>query len=150
LINRNIHQTIENELNARGIVMDKQNPDVVISYHTYTEKRQQQYGGAYGYGYAPYFMPFGFYRYGWGIPYMPYGNGYGPGGMKTYTQGTLIIDIADAKTNELVWRGTVSGNVDNLKVLEKQIYKGVKAILKKYPVTPGSGQPLMEHHKAIS
>jgi hypothetical protein len=67
----------------------------------------------------------------------------------TFTEGTLIIDITDSKTKELVWRGTVSGNVDNVGDLEKQIRKGIKAILKKYPVTPQQPLPV-EDKDAIS
>ena len=29
-----------------------------------------------------------------------------------YTQGTLVIDIVDAKTKTLVWRGSATGTVD--------------------------------------
>jgi len=50
----------------------------------------------------------------------------------------LIIDILDAKSNEVVWRGTVTGKVDDVANLQKQIDKGIRAIMKKYPVTPDS------------
>lgn len=56
--------------------------------------------------------------------------------VKEYTEGTLILDIIDRSTDELVWRGSVSGNVEGISRLRKQIEKGVKAIMKKYPVTP--------------
>lgn len=131
LINKRIKATVEKEFAKRGIALNPSRPDLKVSYHTYTEKKEQRMGNAYyGYPYYPRFYPYGF-GWGWGFPY-----GYGPAQPYTYTEGTLIIDITDARTNELVWRGTVSGNVNNVASLQRQIAKGVRAIMKKYPVTP--------------
>jgi hypothetical protein len=132
LIDKNIKRTIENEFTKRGIRHAKTNSDVVVSYKTYTEEKQQLYGSPYGYGRLPFFS-YRFYSYGLGWGYPMYWNN--ADRVKTVTQGTLIIDITDRKTNELVWRGSVEGNVDDVKNLQKQIQKGIKAILKKYPVT---------------
>jgi hypothetical protein len=135
LIHKNIRTTIEEEFAKRGIVQDRTDPDFIVSYHTYTEKEQRASGRSY-YRY-PFFYPYGFYPFaygwgwGWGVPY-----GYSEPRTYTYTEGTLIIDVSDAKTDELVWRGTVKGKVDDVKNLQKQIAKGVKAIMKKYPITP--------------
>jgi hypothetical protein len=131
LINKNIRHTVEEEFAKRGIVRDKQNPDFIVSYHTYTEQKERRTRSPF-YGH-PYY-PFGFYpfMYGWG--WGPYA--YGMPQVERYTEGTLIIDISDAKSDELIWRGTVSGKVDDVGNLQKQIAKGVRAIIKKYPVTP--------------
>lgn len=133
LITKNIRSTVEKEFAKRGITRDKTDPDFIVSYHTYTKEKQGTRNRNYGYGpfaYGPFF-PWRFYSYyyGWGFPY-----GYPE--QTSYTEGTLIVDITDSKTDELVWRGTVKGNVDNISSLQKQIQKGIKAILKKYPVTP--------------
>ncbi len=150
LIDKNIRSTVEKEFAKRGITRNEQNPDFFVSYHTYTEDKQEVWNrGYYRYGPFPYgpFFPWRFYGlyYGWGLPY---GAGYPI--EENYTEGTLIIDITDGKTNELVWRGTVRGNVDNISSLEKQIQKGIKAILKKYPVTPQDPLPLMHDERTIS
>ena len=131
LINKNIKATVENEFAKRGITKSE-NADFVVSYHTYTEKKEETNGGYPYFSRYPFF-PFGFYPYGFGWGF-PYGYGYGGPRTSTYTEGTLIIDITDRKTDELIWRGAVSGNVDNVKSLQKQIQKGIKAIMKKYPV----------------
>jgi hypothetical protein len=148
LIKKNIRTTVEKEFSKRGIRMDKKDPDFLVSYQTYTEKKQERNGGGYyGYGY-PYFpMRYGFgWGWGWGFPYGGWGY---PPRERSYTEGTLIIDITDKETNELVWRGTVKGNVDNIGELQKQIAKGVKAIMKKYPVTPEEPVPLIRDEKVI-
>ncbi len=140
LINKNIRRTVETEFAKRGIVQDERNPDFIVSYHTYTENKQQYSRGPYyPYPYYPFrFYPF-FY---WGWPHV-----YGPPYAEEYTEGTLIIDITDAKSDDLLWRGTVSGRVEDVRNLQKQIAKGVRAILKKYPLTPGSS-PLLPQEPA--
>jgi hypothetical protein len=147
LITKRIRNTVEKEFSKRGIRMDKKDPDFLVSYRTFTQQKQEVSGGSYyGYGYP--FFPMRFYPYGfgWGFPYGAWGN---PPRERYYTEGTLIIDITDKKTDELVWRGTVKGNVDDIADLQKQIAKGVKAIMKKYPVTPDEPLPLISDEKVI-
>ncbi|HEY0656067.1 MAG TPA: DUF4136 domain-containing protein [Chryseosolibacter sp.] len=98
LIDKNIKRTIENEFAKRGISYNEKNSDVIVSYKTYTEQKQRSYGSPYGYGPYPFF-PYRFYPYalGWGYPYF-YGS---REQVKTVTEGTLVIDITDRKTNEL-------------------------------------------------
>jgi len=50
---------------------------------------------------------------------MGYGYGYGYRGyggsaidVSTYTEGTLVVDIFDSKTKQLVWRGVARGAVE--------------------------------------
>jgi len=133
LISSKVRKDIKAEFEKRGLVYDKKNPDLMVSFTTFTEDRQRQ--SAMGYGAYPMMYPGMFYRgypMMWGYPYMGYGP-YGGGGVYQYKEGTLIIDIADAKTNEHVWRGLVKGNVSDVGALQKSIDKGVKAIMKKYP-----------------
>lgn len=71
--------------------------------------------------------------YGWGRPF-----GWGVGMSRTWTsdynQGTLEIDMIDAKTNKLIWQGSGSGiNVDSPKSKQKQIPEIVAQILGNYP-----------------
>ena len=65
-----------------------------------------------------------------------------------YTEGTLILDIIDVKTDELLWRGSVSGDVEDTSRLRKKLEKGIRAIMKKYPVTPD--EPLIVSPDVIS
>lgn len=150
LITKNIRNTVENEFAKRGIVRNDRNPDFVVTYQTYTEKKERT---RVGYPYAAHpFGPFGFYPFGfgWAFPYwMPYG-GYAAPITETVTEGTLIIDITDSKTKQLVWRGSVKGEIDHVSSLRKQIQKAIKAILKKYPVTPREPLPLIYNEDAIS
>ena len=140
LINKNIRRTVEEEFARRGIIRDSESPDFIVSYHTYTEKKQRYSRSPY---YAYPYYPFRFYPFFyWGAPYV-----YGPPNAEQYTEGTLIIDVTDARSDELLWRGTVTGKVDDVKNLQKQIAKGVRAIIKKYPLTPESS-PLFPREPA--
>ncbi len=50
--------------------------------------------------------------------------------------GVMLIDLVDAKTNHLVWRGEAQGalNVDpSPEIMKKNINNAVKKILEKYP-----------------
>ena len=48
-------------------------------------------------------------------------------------EGTLTLDLVDAKTNQLVWRGSSSDTVKKGKEIKKKIDKSVKKLLKKFP-----------------
>jgi hypothetical protein len=146
LITKKIKAEVEKEFARRGIIRNNHNPDFLVSYRTHTEQKQEMKGGSYyGYGFPYYPMRFYPYGFGWGFPY-----GWGaPPLQENFTEGTLIIDITDNKTKELVWRGLVKGNVDNIGDLQKQIIKGIKAIMKKYPVTPQESVPLLNNEKVI-
>jgi len=148
LIDRNIKKTIGDEFAKRGITYDAEHPDFIVSYHTYTEQKQQTYANNYYYG--------GLFPFGWGY-YAPFAFRYGPYPYgfnnsyrnNTFTEGTLIIDVKDSNTDQTVWRGSVSGNVDNVKKLERQIQKGILAIMKKYPVPANNQLKMPEEKPAI-
>jgi hypothetical protein len=143
LILKNIKETIESEFAKKGIYESASHPDFIVNYKTHTAEKHEVRSSPYAMA-GPFFFPM--YRYYWG-GYGPYSGYYGTR-ETTFKEGTLIIDVIDSKTNELVWRGTVKGNVDNLNVLERQVEKGVRAILKKYPRT--NQNPLNSNPKVIS
>jgi hypothetical protein len=103
LINKRIRNAVEEEFAKRGIVRNSNNPDFIVRYQTFTEEKKRT-SGAYPYGYR--FYPFGFYPYGFGWVY-PY-PWMSPQHTSEYTEGTLILDIIDGRSDELVWRGSVS------------------------------------------
>ena len=51
-----------------------------------------------------------------------------------YKQGTLVIDLYDAKTKQLIWRGSAQGMVsDKATKNEKNLNKGVAKMFKDFP-----------------
>jgi len=56
--------------------------------------------------------------------------------IRTYEQGTLILNVADAKTKELVWWSSAKADVkvsDSADVRRKRINKAVNKMLKSFP-----------------
>ena len=79
---------------------------------------------------------------GWG-PWGGFGPGWGWGWnqptVSTSTQGTLYIDLIDAKKKELVWQGMGTGYLSrNMEKKEARIKEFVEEIMTKYP--PGAPQ----------
>jgi uncharacterized protein DUF4136 len=103
------------------------NPDAVVLLHGATEKQKSLntfYSGGYGgYGYR-----------GWG----------GMGGMGTattttseYLVGTLVVDIYEAKTKSLMFRGTATDELsDKPEKNQKKLQKASDKMFKDFP--PGS------------
>ena len=54
-----------------------------------------------------------------------------------YDAGTLVIDLVDARTNKLVWRGWSEGNVEgvvnNQRWMEERIDEAVTRIFERLP-----------------
>ena len=71
------------------------------------------------------------YGFGWG-----WGPGWGMGYSRAITtpEGTLFIDIIDAKTKELIWQGQGTGYLSsNTDKKEERIKEFVSKILEQYP-----------------
>jgi len=95
-------------------------PDVLISIFTKERERVDVYQN-YGFG------------MGWGWGWNPY---WGMGYNRTYTtpEGTLFIDIIDAKTKELVWQGEGTGYLTkDVHQKDERIKEFVDKILAQYP-----------------
>ncbi len=70
--------------------------------------------------------------------------GYGWGDdVYQYTEGTLNIDLIDARRRQLVWEGVATGEVNDLDKAQSaaSVEQGVAQIFSKYPFRAGNGQP---------
>jgi len=126
LMHSRMVSAIEYYLNKGGMIEVDSDPDLFVTYHTDSKQEVQLNTSYYGYGYGG-----GWYR----DPY--WGGGYGMGGSSTtaytYTRGTLIIDIWDAKKKEMVWRGAAEAIVkDKPEKAAKQIDKALAKMVQKW------------------
>ncbi len=128
LLAERVRSAVETQLAAQGYLRQTSGaPDFLVGWHaSIKDKMDVQTINSY-YGYGP----------GWGWNY--YG---GPGFSDTYTyyyeEGTLILDIVNAKNHQLIWRGSAKGTVDEKATPEKRqknIDEAVKDILAKFPPT---------------
>jgi hypothetical protein len=88
----------------------------------------------YGYGYGG-----GWYGYG---PYGPAMGGYSDTTVSTYDVGTLILDIVDTASNELVWRGVAEAELMHYEDPEKRqerLDRAITEILQEFP--PAAATP---------
>jgi len=118
---RRILTAIDKELTAKGF-SKSDNPDLLINI--FTKSRQQvdvnQFNAGWGYG--------------WGWGWNPWMWGGRNTSVSTYTEGTLYIDLVDAKKKELVWQGEGIGVLTrNMNKKEERIQEFVQKILAKYP-----------------
>ena len=117
---------VDQQMSAKGFRKVDSNPDVYVTYNAEDKEQVRMDTSHMGYGYGD--------DWYWG------GGGMGMGTSTTrvrnYTQGTLIVDIWDAKKKQLVWRGTGSDTVsDKPESNAKKIDKVVTNMFKKYPPT---------------
>jgi hypothetical protein len=128
LIDDRIVAAIDAAMASKGFTKSESNPDVFVVYHVAFDKQKDisTYSSGHAGGYGP---------YGWG-----YGGGWGGGTTSTQVRdilvGTLVIDMADAKHNQLAWRGMGVKEVDTTAKPDKRdksINNAVTKIFKNYP-----------------
>lgn len=130
-----VRNTVNSELQKRGYQMNAQNPDFLVLVHTIYEDKVDYNTFPNNYNY---FGP-GFYTGPWYHGYYPGFNNIGfingPNvNAVQYTKGTVVVDIIDANTKEVVWRGAASDSIyDNTDVAEEAM-EIVQDIFDEYPV----------------
>jgi Domain of unknown function (DUF4136) len=115
---RRILRALERELQAKGFTKSEE-PDLLVSIFTKSKDKINVYNNFYGYwGWYPWY-------------YGPYGTH-----VNQYTEGTLFIDLIDAKKKELAWQGVGKGALitsgDRVKK-EIKIKEFVTKIMEAYP-----------------
>jgi hypothetical protein len=147
MLNNSItNQQLRNDLvqgfEGKGYTLSASNPDFQVAYYAGTKaKMDTTYwnpGPSYRYGYRGY--GFRRSRFAWAWPYYSgYGFGYTPNmQVQDYTQGTVIVDVIDPQTQELLWRGQGVANVSSdPATYSKDLAQSVSAILKKFPQNAG-------------
>ena len=121
LLDKRVRQAVERELLARGY---QRAPDgrseFELQYHVILKDRTKlrSYSSAH-YGYHSY----------------PYGYGGTLGGVSSYNykEGTLIIDVIDAGTHRLAWRGWAVGVASKGYYTDEKVGEAVKAVLERFP-----------------
>jgi uncharacterized membrane protein len=126
-----IQDALTAQLEANGFAPSSENPDFIVAFYSRSkQKTQVESTGGFGPG-------FGFGRgfgWGYGIPYRARWRwGYGPDIWTTnYTQGCVMADIINPRTNELVWRGMVMDTINGVDQSEKQTDQAAKDLVSKF------------------
>src|SRR5215469_8669488 len=118
IVDAEIKQSVDAQLAAKGLTKtDSDKVDLYVGYQTAVDQQKQWNG--YGEG--------GGWRWG--------------GGMATATSstinvGTLVVDLYDPSTKQLVWSGTATKTIDpssNQQKNEKNLNKAMAKLFKNYP-----------------
>jgi hypothetical protein len=123
LVRRRIVAAVEDGFAARGYTQIQQGtPDFWVAYHVAIENKLETRTIYDGYRPGPYW-----YGYGW-----PYAETY----TEEYQVGTLLIDVIDGRSRQLMWRGIAQARLRELHTpqeREQQVRKAVQAILERFP-----------------
>ena len=120
---KRILRSIDNQMLKKGFTKSE-TPDMLINI--FTKERQQvdvnQFNAGFGYG--------------WGFGWNPFFWGGNQTAVNQYTEGTLYIDLIDAKKKEMIWQGEGNGNLTQKSDKKDEVINEfVTRILEQYPPT---------------
>lgn len=89
-----IHTAVDAALQAKGYVLTESTPDFRTAFHVATKQKIDVKDWGYGGG--------------------PYDRRWGRSNVEVteYEEGTLVIDVVDPKTNNMMWRGTARARLN--------------------------------------
>lgn len=140
LATEQVETTVTGELARKGLTLTNRRPDLLLGYHFFVEEKTRtvttgnNYAGPYGF-YGPYT--------GWGRwGYAGWGPGWNAYGGPQYTQekyeaGTVVVDMVDARTKRLIWRGAVQNAVGDPTKISQNLAKQVERIVEQFPQLRG-------------
>lgn len=118
-------------LGAKGLSkVDSSSADIHVVYYYYLGTKPRYWVSNWGYSYHPWRAT------PWGYVYDPWRNEWGPTQVvvDTIEVGTLIIDIIDTKSNELVWRSRGRGETGT-STADTRLMEMAKRILEGFPAS---------------
>lgn len=118
LNDKRIKAAVQDQMTRRGYQQTSENPDLILHYHIIIDDQSVVTTEPYGYHYSPYWMRLQTNVY-------------------SYREGTLILDLMDKKTNNLIWRGWAVSAIDeiNPEKVDELIKTVVARIFRKFPKT---------------
>jgi hypothetical protein len=143
ITNQRLRMGLVQQFQQHGYIQAVENADFLVAYYAGTrEKHDTSYWETdpyWNYGYWGYGRRRATFRSAW-----PW---YGPDApspglrVREYTQGCVIVDVIDARTMELVWRGQAVAVVsNNPEKYIREIDQSVVSIMAKFPsVVPVAG-----------
>ena len=125
LMDKRIRVAVAAELQAKGFAREEvADPDFLVACYPVYRARRYRTRTTVGFGGGGWYRPWG-YRVGTSFSQ-----------VHQYREGTLAIEIVDAKTNQLVWQGTDEGVLTGLDDPERAndaVASAVKDVLSKFP-----------------
>jgi hypothetical protein len=125
MLDRNIRGAIAAEMQRRGYTESPENPDLRLSYETTREEKVKSNPVRIGIGVGS-----------WG------GSSggsvsVGSPGVRSYSEGTLVIHAIDAKRNAEVWQGKISSQLTKGSTEAAAVTTVVQAAMRDFPARTG-------------
>src|SRR5215510_179318 len=112
LTEQRIHDGVNAQLKGKGMTQVDSNSNVFVATHVTTHTVPQIIADGFG----------------------PWGFGGGMATVQTYTEGSLIVDLYDAATRKMVWRGVATSTVsNNPEKTPEKIDKALRKMFGRYP-----------------
>lgn len=129
LIDDRIRTAVESQLIDKGLTeTNRGDADLYVGYGIVDRTRTEISTNRWGWGPA---WGWRYYRWGLAWPAMTQHD------ITTYTDGTVVVSLVDAKTHREVWQGqaadVLSLPINNPNTATREIDKAVAKILAKYP-----------------
>lgn len=121
IVDRRIVTALENQLKVRGYRADSAQPDFIVTFFTKTEQKTKVNDLGMAGGFSR--------RY----PYRGYYSGASRYSVDQYEEGTLIVDIIDFETKQMVWRGAASRRLGRQAPQQAEIHDIIVDILAEFP-----------------
>jgi hypothetical protein len=116
LFDKHFRKVMDEKMAAKGYSVNESNPDFLIAYHGDVQSKVDVTNWGYRYP-------------GW----------YGGVEVYQYEEGTLIVDFVDSASKDLIYRATLSAEMDrrstDFERRQKRISEAVDKILKGFPPT---------------
>jgi hypothetical protein len=119
LNDKRIKSAVQDQLTSRGYLLTDAHPDLILHYHIIVDNKSVLVTEPYGYNYSTYWRRMETNIY-------------------SYREGTLILDLMDSQTNNLIWRGWAVSPLDSSykpEEIDRLIKTAVAKIFKKFPKT---------------
>jgi hypothetical protein len=113
-----VRSAVDAELAAKGLALTDANPSLLVHYHASVRERLDVYR-------------------------IDREAGYTTGGgerenVSVYEEGTLLVDLVDASSNRVIWRGwaqsDIGGVIDDRERMEQRIAESTRKMFERFPV----------------
>jgi hypothetical protein len=136
LVDQRVAQAVQSQLTAKGLTpADRANADLYVGYGVVDRTRKEVYSTADNWGWGG----------GWGWRYHRWGVAWPittRRQVETYTDGTVVVNLVDAKTHQVVWQSEAAHvltlPVSNPTSATHAIDGAVSSMFSKYPAAPVS------------
>lgn len=124
LMEQRIIGFIDEALACRGLKRVNKGGDLQVSYHMIVTEQPQfvTFGPAPG------------WAWGWGWGWAAWSDGYSTTTVEPFYEGTLVVNMVDAKRNQLVFQGTSTQSVSSRASRNtERLARAVNRIMARYP-----------------